>query len=349
MILEPVLTPHPLEWNVGAWATYALDPVIVRGAAPSLHPVENQVATDLIANVGLGARLALGLDLPVAAWQTGDAGAPHTSLGDLTLVAKATVLSNESKGLRAGFGLAALADVSLPTGLRSSFVGDGAATASFTGLAEYSLGIAAARASVGFRLRPDWRTGTIGGSDVVTVGNALPWALGLVLRPKALVPSLDPDDRQLWEFAAHGSLPAGPVAPFGWGSGPGATGLSPALLSLDDRVGLGRSRDAYLLLGAEVGLDSAIGVPALRAVISLGWAPRVHDRDRDGVPDDVDQCPDLPEDRDGIQDRDGCPEDDADGDGIPDEQDACPTVAGPPSSDPKRNGCPGAPPPVMPR
>jgi hypothetical protein len=74
----------------------------------------------------------------------------------------------------------------------------------------------------------------------------------------------------------------------------------------------------------------------------------VHDRDGDGVPDDVDQCPDLPEDKDGIQDQDGCPEDDADGDGIPDDQDKCPLAPGPASSDPKRNGCPGAPPAVAP-
>ena len=165
-----------------------------------------------------------------------------------------------------------------------------------------------------------------------------------MLRPKALFPTIDSGDRQEWEIATHGSLPAGPIAPFGWGSAPGATVLSPALLTVDDRIALGRHHDAYVLLGADVGLDDAIGVPAFRAVVSVGWAPRVHDRDGDGVPDDVDQCPDLPEDKDGIQDQDGCPEDDADGDGIPDDQDACPLAAGPASSDPKRNGCPGAPP-----
>jgi len=33
-----------------------------------------------------------------------------------------------------------------------------------------------------------------------------------------------------------------------------------------------------------------------------------HDRDGDGFTDDVDQCPDLPEDIDGDEDEDGCPE-----------------------------------------
>src|SRR5262249_54440535 len=42
----------------------------------------------------------------------------------------------------------------------------------------------------------------------------------------------------------------------------------------------------------------------------------------------------------GIQDVDGCPEDDADKDGIPDAQDACPKEPGQPSPEPSKNGCP---------
>jgi outer membrane protein OmpA-like peptidoglycan-associated protein len=68
--------------------------------------------------------------------------------------------------------------------------------------------------------------------------------------------------------------------------------------------------------------------------------PAPADRDGDGIPDDRDQCPDVPEDKDGIDDNDGCPEDDADKDGIPDAKDACPKVPGQPDPDPKKNGCP---------
>jgi OOP family OmpA-OmpF porin len=150
---------------------------------------------------------------------------------------------------------------------------------------------------------------------------------------------VDADDRQVWEIAAHGALPGGPVAPFGL-SGSGSSLLSPVMLAVDDRVALGHSRDTYVVLGADIGLDDAFGVPLVRAVASFGWAPRPHDSDDDGVPDDVDECPDLPEDRDGIQDQDGCPEDDADGDGILDAADRCPLVKGVPSADPKTNGCP---------
>jgi OmpA-OmpF porin, OOP family len=48
------------------------------------------------------------------------------------------------------------------------------------------------------------------------------------------------------------------------------------------------------------------------------------DSDGDGIPDVRDQCPDMPEDKDGFQDEDGCPDFDNDNDGIYDAQDKCP-------------------------
>ena len=54
------------------------------------------------------------------------------------------------------------------------------------------------------------------------------------------------------------------------------------------------------------------------------------DRDKDGIPDKDDRCPDTP----GLPEFQGCP--DTDGDGIPDIDDQCPDVAGPKEN----NGCP---------
>ena len=54
------------------------------------------------------------------------------------------------------------------------------------------------------------------------------------------------------------------------------------------------------------------------------------DRDKDGIPDKEDRCPDTP----GLAEFQGCP--DTDGDGIPDIDDQCPDVAGPVEN----NGCP---------
>jgi OmpA-OmpF porin, OOP family len=60
------------------------------------------------------------------------------------------------------------------------------------------------------------------------------------------------------------------------------------------------------------------------------------DRDGDGIPDNVDQCPDEPEDKDGFQDEDGCPDPDNDGDTVLDVNDKCPNEPGPASN----AGCP---------
>ena len=51
---------------------------------------------------------------------------------------------------------------------------------------------------------------------------------------------------------------------------------------------------------------------------------KIGDRDHDGLPDNVDKCPDDPEDKDGFEDDDGCPDLDNDNDGIKDAVDKCP-------------------------
>jgi OOP family OmpA-OmpF porin len=60
------------------------------------------------------------------------------------------------------------------------------------------------------------------------------------------------------------------------------------------------------------------------------------DTDGDGIPDVLDKCPNEPEDKDGFQDMDGCPDPDNDGDGVPDTEDQCPNDVGPKEN----HGCP---------
>ena len=94
--------------------------------------------------------------------------------------------------------------------------------------------------------------------------------------------------------------------------------------------------------GAAFGLTPAPGSSAVRGVLSVQWAPRFLDDDRDGLRDDpsVDHCIGLREDFDGFEDGDGCPDDDNDGDGFADKGDKCPddpeTVNGVDDDD----GCP---------
>jgi outer membrane protein OmpA-like peptidoglycan-associated protein len=66
----------------------------------------------------------------------------------------------------------------------------------------------------------------------------------------------------------------------------------------------------------------------------------IGDRDHDGILDNVDRCPDTPEDKDGFQDTDGCPDLDNDADGIPDLSDKCPNVPEDRDGFEDQDGCP---------
>ena len=76
------------------------------------------------------------------------------------------------------------------------------------------------------------------------------------------------------------------------------------------------------------------------AVRGAAFDPDFRDRDHDGVFDVNDKCPDEPEDRDGFQDQDGCPDQDNDNDTIPDAKDKCPNEAEDVDQFEDDDGCP---------
>ncbi len=64
------------------------------------------------------------------------------------------------------------------------------------------------------------------------------------------------------------------------------------------------------------------------------------DNDRDWIPDSLDKCPNNPEDKDGFEDEDGCPDPDNDNDGILDIDDKCPNAAEDIDGFEDEDGCP---------
>jgi OOP family OmpA-OmpF porin len=348
LVLEPTSTPGPWLFSASAWLHLESSSVVLRDArtgAVASRPLEDQLGLDLLASLGLGTRTSVGVRVPMFLDEHGttaltgaeitSGSVPTTGLGDVAIVGKETLIANE----HGGFGLAALGEVALPTGAKTSFLSDRGTTVTLRLLGDFSTRLASLQASLGYALRTEhveWPATDAGG---VTFGDQIPWTIGLVLRP-ALVHVIDPAARQAWEVALHGTLPGGPVGPFGAGDR-GSAAESPVLFALSDRVALGRYRDGFVLVGVDVGLDHAVGVPAARGALSFGWTFASHDRDGDGVTDQADQCPGLAEDHDGFQDDDGCPEADNDDDGIVDAEDACPNVRGVAFTDPRQNGCPG--------
>jgi hypothetical protein len=345
LVIEPAVTPGPGVLTLGAYGSYAFHPLTLRkpgGDDVALRPLAHALGVDAIANLGIGQRLAVGASLPVLLYQDGSTlpptvsevpSVPTSAIGDLGLSVKGSLVRNE----QGGFGLAALGYVTLPTGDRASFASESGPTASARLLAEYTILIAVAQASVGYKLRTEHHTWPDASAGGVRFGDEIPWSVGLAVRPAMM--GFDPGNRQRVELGAHGWVPAGPVGPFGSGDR-GSASLSPVLLALSDRVELGHYRDTFVTVGGEIGLSRSVGVPPFRAIVGVGWTPRAHDVDGDGVKDDLDGCPEIPEDKDGFEDSDGCPDIDNDDDGILDREDACPNAKGVRSSDHEKNGCP---------
>jgi hypothetical protein len=151
LVLEPATTPGPWLWNAGVFVDYARDPVALRGGSDNHvlgHPLADRIGADLVFDIGLGDRAAVAVDVPFSVWQDGtpssgfgssvvEGGKVTTAaLGDVAITAKATILSNDRKGVAIGPGLAARSTVTLPTGDPGSFAGEGALTASAELLAE---------------------------------------------------------------------------------------------------------------------------------------------------------------------------------------------------------------------
>jgi outer membrane protein OmpA-like peptidoglycan-associated protein len=99
-------------------------------------------------------------------------------------------------------------------------------------------------------------------------------------------------------------------------------------------------RNSYLMLGGGVRYTSGFEAADQRAFLGFIFEPSIGDRDGDGIKDDVDQCPDDPEDFDGFKDEDGCPDPDNDNDGIPDVDDRCPNVPEDREGFQDTDGCP---------
>jgi OOP family OmpA-OmpF porin len=348
--LEPASAPDTGEWNVGLRAHWAYRPIELfvenpDGTRTEVVPVEHQVTADLVAGVGLWRRLFLGLDIPYVVAQTGDevedpgiaqalgtTRAPLVALGDVGLSAKIILMPADEEEF-GGFGVAALQRFSLPTGDEGSFRGEGEPTSESRLLVEWRSAPLSALVGGGIKFRFDKKESfyclgeqhTEDGRCPSRFGHELPIAVGAVLRPSGL--GIDDGGRTSLHGELRTYLPVSPIGPLEHEEVAGAFG------SLAARV---RVRDISLFGGVEVAFTDGIGNAPVRVSLGVDFAPRDHDPDGDGMEEDRDQCRELPEDHDGFEDDDGCPEVDDDQDRVPDGEDRCPREAAPGTPD----GCP---------
>jgi OmpA-OmpF porin, OOP family len=110
---------------------------------------------------------------------------------------------------------------------------------------------------------------------------------------------------------------------------------------------------ALLAIGGETSYGGPDFLGLASVALSIGGPPRllvankvvleepdISDKDGDGLINRADRCPREPEDADGFQDDDGCPDDDNDQDGIADARDRCPLRAEIKNDVDDQDGCP---------
>lgn len=303
---------------------------------------------------------AVAIDLPVVLYQgfdertpTRDAPVTPTAggVGDLRLVGKFRLLDNRG----GGFGLAAVPQLTFPTGSTASFRGDGTVGIEPRLAADYRFrnGIFIA-VNLGLLIRTYNRNVDFG---LVRVSDQVRWGVGAGVPIKA-------------GFGVAGELI-------------GAAGLSrleggPLYAPVEGYLGARWAHRSGIEVnaGGGAGLTNAVGSPNFRVFAGVSYAlpdgrrpaarrppppslppppppaappppPVEEDADGDGIADGEDKCPN----RAGPADREGCPVEepdagkegagrtgdaDGDGDGVVDRLDKCPERAGPKAAE----GCP---------
>jgi outer membrane protein OmpA-like peptidoglycan-associated protein len=357
---------------IGILGDYASNEILFKNYDGSTlgSVVSNQFYLHLGASLVIAERLRLGLNIPFAAYQNGEALAPQSAgalngvnaagatynppnkgaLGDIRVGADLRLLGE----YRDAASLAIGAQVFLPTGFQDQYTGDGKVRVDPRLILAGDLwDVLAYSARIGFDFR--------GQNEVFAgtqLGNQLTGGLAVGLRGLDGHLLVGPE---LSGATLLSKMFKGPTSP-------GELILGAHYQWSDWRVGL----------GAGGGIEDAYSSPSFRLVGGIEWSPGIPERDRDGdgIRDKDDACPDVPgvasddpklngcppaeldRDHDGVLDKDdacpdvpgvktddprtnGCPPPgDRDGDGIPDKDDACPDVAGVKTDDPKTNGCP---------
>jgi outer membrane protein OmpA-like peptidoglycan-associated protein len=322
VFVERPVVPFHLGYGFGLFLHFADDAVVVRQNGNQIGtPLDGSLSTDLLASIGLFDHLELALHLPIRLYYEGDASAAPLiagrGLGDLRFVPKVSIVRGGDA--KVGWVLGAALPVTFPTGGDLELRGASGVTVEPRLLFGLYPGRLAIVANAGFRFR---RHASFSPGNELTFGLA-----GTYTLPAA------GDTVDLHAEVAGGWLPS-------------VDGRALLALPLEAMGGvIWRPHPRWSIYGlGGVGITNGLAVPDFRALAGVRYAFGLpgkggkRDSDSDGIVDAEDRCPNEPEDRDGFEDKDGCPEADNDKDGIPDDDDECPEDPEEPGGD--RDGCP---------
>lgn len=359
LALQLPSTLEHLRWSTQLTLDYGRRPLASEGYMADAGETVNIVANRIVAQgafaMGLGDRAQMSLVLPFTVFQNGDSPTPGgldfdepiaAGLGDIQLGGAVRVFGDPDS-----LQLGAHVGVLVPSGSDGALSGDSGVGLRGSASLAYDLKALLVGLEVGAAYRPRRQYGflTAGSEAFLRAGVQVP----LVADLKLLV-EVDGATRVQ-----------------------GGQAFSDNANPLEALVGaLYRQRDGWgARLAVGLGLLSGVGSPSVRVLGGFGYSPPVArpaqaavpatqpvppapaeaesvvqaepepepisaDRDIDGIPDQLDQCLDAPEDLDGFEDEDGCPDMDDDKDGIHDAVDACPRAPEDFDGVDDRDGCP---------
>jgi large repetitive protein len=309
--------PGHLSYEIGLWIGGMDDPLNIYRPVNGKRTrtgtlLGTRVGGSIFGSVAFWDRLELGLEVPIIIAQSrpemtdGFVGALQElpgGVGDVHLSPKLGILRSRQHGIDAGI----LVRLTLPTASSDAYLGDATVTIAPELLISRAFGPFRSALNLGLHQREPSSVGDL------TIGWELYGRLGAAYRfaEAGRGPPL--------ELSASFSLAA--KAP---GQDKGITRspaeLDAALAYLFPKVPIS------IFAGAGFGMSQGFGTPDWRTFVGARFSERNEDRDKDGILDSDDQCPDDPEDVDHFKDSDGCPDLDNDEDLVPDLVDKAPNV-----------------------
>ncbi len=313
---------------------YAANPLVYERTVGSMRDevevVRNQLAGHVSMHVGLFDRLVLFAGLPINFMMEGAAAMPGLAyapadgagLGDMNLGGRLRLFGERTDV----FALALQATFTLPTALWGNsaqrYSGEQGGMLAPALLGELRFGGWRITLNVGARLRFTDQARI----QTLAISHELTWGAGLT------IPIVDQETNGI---GLTGHIEAFGASTFdNFGDRETSPVEAIAGFRLEPVCGL------QIGLAAGTGLTRGYGSPDVRGLFTIGFSdshcrapePVVVieepagpvDTDRDGLMDDVDQCPNEPEDVDTFEDEDGCPDPDNDQDGVLDVNDAAP-------------------------
>jgi len=262
---------------VGGYALRPLMFVPTEGDDPVAH-LAHMGHIDLMGGINLGP-IRVGAHIPLFV-TAGEVTPVEAGIGDIALDVRASFF----KSTRNTLGMAVAGRAWAPTTTLRSSVGHRNWAGEATVILDAAVGPVFLAGNLGYKIVPR-----------VDLGNVV-WDDQVILRAGAGLAFTERVGLSA-EIASSLSV-AGPF---------GANRASPA----EFLVGLWHDAGKRVIIRGAAGtqLSGGVGAPNFRALVSVSWEPRkIRDTDGDGYKDPEDGCPEEPEDFDGFQDEDGCPD-----------------------------------------